>query len=89
MYMNEVGAAINGNKILQQHRSLLSKLYEDRVMIVGYEHDDTFYIQECCDDYFYHDLTENECIELSELFGEIAVALRKRCRINDCGDANG
>lgn len=27
---------------------------------------------ECCDECFYHDLTKEECVKLSELFKEIA-----------------
>ena len=31
-----------------------------------------FYLEECCDNYFRHTLTKEECIKLSELFRDIA-----------------
>ena len=75
MYKSEFEATLNGNKILQKYRDLLYRLSNDSTMCVGYEHDGIFYIMECCDDYFYHDLTKDECLELSELFKEIAEAI--------------
>ncbi len=59
---------------LQKHSKLLHKLsYDDRVFDVGYYPEDkTYSIIECCDDYFYHDLTKADCLELSELFKDIA-----------------
>lgn len=63
---------INNNKTLLKHSDLLKKLSDDRVMCVGYGQDEIFYILECCDEFYYHDLTKEECIELSELFKEIA-----------------
>lgn len=68
----DVDVYINGNKTLQKHRDLLKTLCSDRVMCVGYEDDDTFFMQECCDEWYYHNLTREECIELSELFKELA-----------------
>jgi hypothetical protein len=44
-------------------------------MCVGYRDDGSYYLLECCDEYFGHDLTKEECIELSELFREIAEAI--------------
>lgn len=60
--------------ILQKHRYLLWKLANDsRVMCVCSEEDNKgFYLRECCDEYFTHDLTKEECLELSELFKELA-----------------
>lgn len=75
MYKSEFEATLCGNEILQKHRNLLKTLSNDRIMCVGYEPYGKFYIEECCDEYFYHDLTKEECIELSELFKEIADAI--------------
>lgn len=60
--------------ILQKHHDLLWKLANDsRVMCVCSEEDNKgFYLRECCDEYFTHDLTKEECLELSELFKELA-----------------
>lgn len=59
--------------VLQTHKKLLKTLSDDRVMCVGYgESGNDYYIMECCDEWFYHDLTKKECLELSELFKEIA-----------------
>ena len=63
---------LDNNKILLKHIDLLKSLSRDRIMCVGYEQNGNFYIMECCDEYFYHDLTKEECFELSELFKEIA-----------------
>ena len=68
---DDVDAYINSNKTLKKHKDLLETLCKDRVMCVGYE-SDTFYIRECCDEWYNHDLTREECIELSELFKELA-----------------
>ena len=68
----DVDVYINSNKTLKKHRNLLQTLCKDRIMCVGYEDDDTFFIQECCDEWYYHNLTREECIELSELFKELA-----------------
>ena len=75
MYESEFKATLNGNKTLQKHTVLLKTLSNNRVMCVGYEQDGTFYIVECCDEWYYHDLTKEECLELSEMFKEIAEAI--------------
>lgn len=75
MYESDFRATLHGNKILQKHEDLLRALSNDRIMCVGYEQDGTFYIQECCDDWYYHNLKKEECIELSEMFREIAEAI--------------
>ena len=71
----EFEAIINPNKILLKHIDLLRKLSDDRIMCVGYELCGNFYLVECCDGYFYHDLTKEECLELSRMFKEIAEAI--------------
>ena len=62
------------NPILQKHRELLRKLAIDSrvVCICSEENNKGYYLRECCDEYFTHDLTKVECLELSELFNELA-----------------
>ena len=36
------------------------------------ENNNGLYLRECCDEYFTHNLTKVECLELSELFNELA-----------------
>ena len=75
MFESEFEATLNKNKILQKHRKLLKTLSDDRIMCVGYELNGTFYILECCDEWFSHDLTKEECLELSKMFKEIAESI--------------
>ena len=64
---------ISGSETLQKHRDLLKMLSDDRIICIGYEEDGSgYYIMECCDEWYYHDLTKKECLEISELFREIA-----------------
>lgn len=58
--------------ILHKHQELLTKIIDDRVFSVGYSKENDFYITEQCDEYFSHVLTKSECMEISELFKEIA-----------------
>lgn len=81
--MYEFKATLNGNKTLYKHEKLLKTLSDDRVVCIGYEQDGTFYIQECCDEWYYHDLTKEECLELSELFREIAEDLDNLAKIRN------
>lgn len=60
------------NPVLQKHKELLRKLAIDVVCVCSEEGSKGFYLRECCDEYFTHDLTKDECLELSELFKEIA-----------------
>lgn len=73
MFEREFNELIN-DEILIRHKDLLKKLSMDsRVMCVCKDNKtDEFYLQECCDDYFTHILTKDECMELSELFKDIA-----------------
>ena len=59
---------------LQKHKDLLKVLPMDsRIMCVCKDNkNNEFYLEECCDNWFRHTLTKIECIELSELFKEIA-----------------
>ena len=75
MYELEFKETLNNNEILLKYKDLLEKLSDDRVMCVGHKEDDRFYVMECCDEWFYHYLTKEECLELSEMFKEIAEAI--------------
>lgn len=75
MFLSTLNECINNNKILLKHRNLLETLSDDRVMIVCHDDNEGYYIEECCDEWFCHTLTKEECIELSELFKEIAEAI--------------
>ena len=57
--------------ILLKHKELLSNWVQERIFGVFYNTD--FWIQECCDNYFDHQLTKEDCLELSEMFKEIAL----------------
>lgn len=83
MYEPDFEFVINNNEVLLKHIDLLKALSDDRIMCVGYEQNGNFYLMECCDEYFYHDLTKEECIELSQLFYDIA-----RMIPNDCSKIN-
>lgn len=72
MFEQDFNWIISGSDLLQKHKNLLKILSDDRAMCVGYTEDGSYYILECCDEYYSHDLTKEECIELSELFKEIA-----------------
>lgn len=62
--------------ILQKHIDILETLDDDRIMCVCYDgKQNNFYIIECCDEWFYHTLTKEDCIKLSEMFKEIAEVL--------------
>lgn len=72
MYRSDFNLATK-HLILEKHIDLLDRLNYDRVMCVCYkESNKEFYIEEQCDAWFAHTLTKDECIELSELFREIA-----------------
>ncbi len=63
--------------IIQQHKTLLKRLSDDeRVMGIYYENG--FYITECCDEWFDYKLTKEECLELSDLFREIADIIQEQ-----------
>lgn len=62
--------------VLLKHRNVLEKLNDCRVACICYDKEkNIFSIMECCDEWFYLDLTKNDCIELSELFKDIAGAI--------------
>lgn len=65
---------VTDHPILKKHYNLLWKLAtESKVLcICSKEIGNEFYLEECCDEWYTHDLTKDECLELSELFKEIA-----------------
>ena len=59
--------------ILQKHIGILKTLNDERVLYLCYDtKSKVFYIRESCDEWFTHELTKNDCIELSELFKELS-----------------
>lgn len=73
MFERDFNYIISNCPVLQTHKKLLKILSDDRVMCIGYEEDGSgYYIMECCDEWYYHNLAKEECIELSEMFKEIA-----------------
>lgn len=68
----------NVHPIIKKHENILIKLSNERVMCVEYDESGKFYIVEYCDEWFSHLLTKADCIELAEMFNEIA------CEITEC-----
>ena len=73
MSEREFNELIN-DEILIRHKDLLKKLsmYSRVICICKDNEANEFYLEECCDNYFRHTLTKDECMELYELFKEIA-----------------
>ena len=73
MFESDFYDELRNDDILLKHKSLLKKLaVDDRTVVVGKTKDGDFYLKECCDEWFGHELTKDECIELSELFKELS-----------------
>lgn len=73
MFESDFNYITSNSPVLQSHKKLLKTLSDDRVMCVGYEESGNgYYIMECCDEWYDHRLTKEECLELSEMFKEIA-----------------
>lgn len=72
MFLSTLNECINNNEILLKYRDLLETLSDDRVVMVCHDDNGGYYLEECCDEWYCHDLTKEECLELSELFKEIA-----------------
>lgn len=72
MFESDFDYFIDDNAILIKHKNLLKKLSDDRTMLICHDKVTGFGIMECCDEWFYHYLTKEECLELSEMFKEIA-----------------
>lgn len=76
MFESDFNECINNNEILLKHRKLLEAISDDRVMMVCHDDNEGYYIEECCDEWFCHNLTKEECVELSELFKEISDSIK-------------
>lgn len=61
-------------EIIDKHKCLLDKMKEDTICFEN----NAVYLNEQCDDYFSHQLTKEECLELSRLFGELATIMNRR-----------
>ena len=57
---------------LYKHKELLKELVDNRIFWVYHVDGCGFLIEECCDNYFRCELTKEQCLELSEMFKEIA-----------------
>lgn len=68
--------ALGGHEVLLKHKELLKSLSDDRVLCVCHNpKNNSLYLLECCDEWFSHDLTKEDCLELSEFFKELAACL--------------
>lgn len=65
---------MSGHEIIKEHKYLLDKMKKDRIFSLCFENN-KFYLDEQCDNYFSHELTKEDCIELSKMFDEIANAI--------------
>lgn len=63
--------------VIDKHKCLLDKMKEDRIFSICFENN-AVYLNEQCDDYFSHQLTKEDCLELSSLFGELATVMNRR-----------
>ena len=57
---------------LYKHKELLKELVGNRIFWVYHAGGPKFRIEECCDNYYSFTLTKKQCLELSEMFKEIA-----------------
>lgn len=64
-------------EIIDKHKCLLDKMKEDRIFSICFENN-AVYLNEQCDDYFSHQLTKEDCLELSSLFGELATVMNRK-----------
>ena len=62
---------MNVEQIIEKHRHLLTRMKNNRIFSIS-ANTGKIYLNEECDDYFSHELTKEECFELSKLFYEIA-----------------
>ena len=54
----------------------VEKINSERVFSIQNQNDE-FWLVEECDEYFFHELTKQDCLELSELFAEIAKLIKE------------
>lgn len=62
--------------ILRKHKTTIETLIQERVFTVK-KSEKGFCVMECCDEYFSHDLTRSDCLELAALFEDLAKELEK------------
>lgn len=62
--------------IIQKHRDLLELLADERIFCVMHDETNHFFLLECCDGYYAFDLNREDCLELSEMFKELAEAIQ-------------
>ena len=60
----------------EKYRTVLEKINSERVFSIQNKNDE-FWLVEECDEYFLHELTKQDCLELSELFSEIAKLIKE------------
>lgn len=72
--------------ILERYKPTLEALVDERIFSIN-KTKTGFCIFECCDEYFTHDLTKADCMELSELFRELAEELGQVQENNRKGEA--
>ncbi len=60
----------------EKYRKVLEKINSERVFSIQNQNDE-FWLVEECDEYFLHELTKQDCLELSELFSEIAKFIKE------------
>lgn len=75
MYNTDFQASTR-HPVLIKHTKLLEKLNDEHVMCVCYNRDDkSFYLLECCDDWYNIEINKSDCLELSQMFKEIAESM--------------
>ncbi|MBO5828842.1 MAG: hypothetical protein J6R59_10395 [Paludibacteraceae bacterium] len=57
---------------LYKHKELLQDFASERIFCIYYSPNNEFYIEECCDEWFGKVLNKKQCLELSEMFKEMA-----------------
>ncbi len=57
---------------LYKHKELLEKFVSNGIFGVFHSKSRGFYVEECCDNWFNTTLTKEQCLELSEMFKDIA-----------------
>lgn len=57
--------------ILSRHFDIVNKLHAERIITISH-HDGKVELTEACDDWYTSKLSKSECLEISELFKELA-----------------
>lgn len=60
------------NHIIRRHKKILYKIANSGVMALLCNEPNDFLLLECCDGYYGYHLDKEDCLELSEMFREIA-----------------